>query len=85
MEAVENAYFAAREAGLNYVYIGNAPGHRFENTYCPNCSQLLIERLGFEIVKWNLPKTKRCPACSLNIPIEGEVHSTGATHPYTLF
>src|SRR5512137_1849608 len=37
------------EEGLRYVYAGNAPGHvgRWENTYCPNCHEKLIERFGY--------------------------------------
>ncbi|MFQ5975277.1 MAG: AmmeMemoRadiSam system radical SAM enzyme, partial [Candidatus Hydrothermarchaeales archaeon] len=27
---------------LKYVYIGNVPGHKGENTYCHNCGELLI-------------------------------------------
>jgi len=33
-----------KEEGLNYVYIGNVPGHPYENTYCPRCGALLIKR-----------------------------------------
>ena len=40
----------AREAawaeGLKYVYIGNVPGKGFENTVCPSCGKLVIERQG---------------------------------------
>ena len=32
--------------GLHYVYIGNVPGHPAENTYCPKCRRLLVERVG---------------------------------------
>ena len=39
----------AKEMGLKYVYIGNVLGHKYENTYCPNCKSLLIERFGFQI------------------------------------
>jgi pyruvate formate lyase activating enzyme len=39
------------EAGLKYVYEGNVPGEGGENTYCPNCNQLLIMRVGFSIQK----------------------------------
>jgi pyruvate formate lyase activating enzyme len=39
------------EAGLKYVYEGNVPGEGGENTYCPNCKQLLIIRVGFSIQK----------------------------------
>jgi len=83
---MEEAYVVARkEVGLNYVYIGNVPGHRFENTYCPNCNELLIKRFSFEIVKWNLTKDMRCPACGHDIPIKGELHPTRVSYPYALF
>ncbi len=34
-------------AGLKYVYEGNVPGQGGENTYCPKCGELLIERIGY--------------------------------------
>ncbi|MBI4687314.1 MAG: AmmeMemoRadiSam system radical SAM enzyme [Nitrospirae bacterium] len=37
------------EAGLKYVYEGNVPGEGGENTYCPQCKELLIDRIGFYI------------------------------------
>ena len=37
------------EAGLKHVYVGNVPDATGENTYCPNCSELLIERHGFRL------------------------------------
>jgi len=56
----------AREIGLNtglkYVYLGNLPGHPAENTYCPKCGKLLIERNGLSIVKYEL-KGNHCPYC----------------------
>lgn len=85
VSTLEKACDAAREAGLNYVYIGNVPGHRYENTYCPSCHELLIKRFGFEIVKWNLTKHMRCPACGRNIPIVGKLHPAGYSYPYALF
>lgn len=51
----------AKEIGLRYVYVGNVLGHKWENTYCPSCGNLLIERFGFE-VKSNLTELK-CPKC----------------------
>src|SRR4249920_1847867 len=40
-----------KAAGLNFVYAGNLPGHvaNTENTYCPSCGELLIERRGFRV------------------------------------
>lgn len=57
------------DAGLHYVYAGNLPGRvgKYENTYCPNCNDLLIERSGFKAVK-NLLKDGQCPKCSHAIP-----------------
>ena len=83
---MEQAYtICHNEVGLNYVYMGNMPGHRFENTYCPNCNELLIKRFSFEIVKWSLDKDMRCPACGHSTPIQGELHSKGGALPYALF
>ena len=51
-------------AGLHYVYAGNRPGHvgRYENTYCPGCGELLIERWGFRVLKHRV-KAGGCPKC----------------------
>lgn len=50
------------KAGLKYVYEGNIPGEGGENTVCPNCGQLLIERYGFH-VRQNRIRNGRCPEC----------------------
>ena len=57
------------EAGLRYVYAGNLPGlvGPYENTFCPRCKSLLIERHGFAILK-NRLKEGRCPDCHDAIP-----------------
>ena len=34
---LERAVGIGREAGLDFVYVGNVPGHEGENTVCPNC------------------------------------------------
>jgi len=58
------------EEGLQYVYTGNLPGltANLENTYCPSCRELLIERIGFRI-KRNLLVNGSCPKCAT--PIAG--------------
>jgi pyruvate formate lyase activating enzyme len=50
------------KAGLKYVYEGNVPGEGGENTYCPSCKEILIERVGYCIAA-NLIKNSRCPKC----------------------
>lgn len=56
-----------KEAGLWYVYLGNVPGYRWENTWCHNCGELLVERHIFDVVQ-NRIKSGTCPACGTVIP-----------------
>jgi len=64
---LEQARAIALKAGLRYVYIGNVPGHEAENTYCPRCSTLVVERRGFTVVTMAV-KNGRCPKCGEKIP-----------------
>jgi pyruvate formate lyase activating enzyme len=54
------------EAGLKYVYEGTVPGEGGENTYCPDCEELLIRRFGFSIGE-NTIKDGKCPKCGHDI------------------
>lgn len=58
------------EAGLRYVYAGNLPGRvgRWENTYCPSCDELLVERYGYMIRKVSVTADGHCPVCQTLIP-----------------
>ena len=56
------------KAGLKFVYEGNVPGEGGENTYCPSCKEILIERFGYTISA-NHIKNSRCSKC--NTFIEG--------------
>jgi len=46
---IYEAYNAGKDAGLNYVYVGNMPGDQKENTYCSKCGELAIRRMGYDI------------------------------------
>jgi pyruvate formate lyase activating enzyme len=85
VEDMERAYVSAKHEGLNYVYIGNLPGHAAENTYCPVCDQALIRRYSFDITQWNLTKDMRCPVCGNQIPIKGKFYQADSHLPYSLF
>jgi pyruvate formate lyase activating enzyme len=54
------------KAGLRHVYTGNIPGEGGENTTCYACKELLIERLGYSIRRYNL-KDGKCPQCQAEI------------------
>jgi pyruvate formate lyase activating enzyme len=60
----------ARESGLRYIYAGNLPGRigDHENTRCPHCSALLIERSGYLIEDYRLTPDGACPQCHAQIP-----------------
>ncbi|HET6515480.1 MAG TPA: AmmeMemoRadiSam system radical SAM enzyme [Thermodesulfovibrionales bacterium] len=54
------------KAGLKYVYEGNVPGEGGENTYCPSCGALLIERMGFALTTIKM-KDAACVRCGTRI------------------
>ncbi|NJN99911.1 MAG: radical SAM protein, partial [Anaerolineales bacterium] len=58
------------EAGLHFVYAGNRPGEvgQWENTYCPGCQTLLIERYGYVILGYHLTDEGKCPKCGYGVP-----------------
>jgi pyruvate formate lyase activating enzyme len=50
VEALRRGLRAGREAGLKHIYVGNVPGES-ENTLCPVCGDVQIERLGYRIMR----------------------------------
>jgi pyruvate formate lyase activating enzyme len=74
VETLEKHYEVARKEGLNYAYIGNVPGHRLEDTYCPGCNKVVIGRHGFYVDAWNLDGNNRCMDCGHKIPVVGTLH-----------
>jgi len=66
-ETLETAFNIGKEKGLNYIYLGNLRTETGENTYCPVCGRLLIERCAFSLLQNNLVQGK-CPFCRAAIP-----------------
>jgi pyruvate formate lyase activating enzyme len=60
----------AKANGLRFVYAGNLPGRvgDLENTRCPTCRALLVERYGYFIQQYRLTPDGRCPDCRAAIP-----------------
>jgi pyruvate formate lyase activating enzyme len=67
VSTLEHARELGIDAGLRYVYVGNVPGHRHENTYCHECGIQLIKRSVFDILE-NRIEQGRCPECGEQIP-----------------
>jgi pyruvate formate lyase activating enzyme len=60
---LQNARDIAIKEGLKFVYVGNVPGVGNENTFCPKCNKLVVERRGYTILQNNLTNGK-CNSCS---------------------
>src|SRR5499433_1132540 len=69
-ETLLRAAEIGKKAGLRYVYAGNLPGTvgDWENTRCPNCRELIIERHGYLIKRYYLTPQGCCPSCGASIP-----------------
>lgn len=74
--SVEEARNICLEAGLRYVYTGNTSGLEGENTHCPNCQELLIERHDSSVTKWELKDDRTCPKCGTKLPIKGKYYGS---------
>jgi pyruvate formate lyase activating enzyme len=62
VSTLERCRDIALEQGVRYAYIGNVPGHKGENTFCPNCGKVLIERYAYSIQTLNISGGK-CRFC----------------------
>jgi pyruvate formate lyase activating enzyme len=67
VRTLEQAREIALEEGIEYVYIGNVPGHEANCTYCPKCGELLIGRIHFTVTELNVVEGK-CKFCGHKIP-----------------
>ncbi len=68
LDTLLRAYSLANDKGLRYVYLGNVPHGDYENTYCPKCGNLLIERHGFSSEIKGIINGK-CSRCGMKIPV----------------
>lgn len=53
------------EVGLKYVYTGNVPGLEGENTFCPECGEVVFKRVGFGLEKKD--DGGKCKGCGCEI------------------
>jgi len=64
---LERAREIGQRAGLRYVYVGNVPGHPGENTFCPNCGTILVQRGLLKLMRCDVTADGRCPRCGQEI------------------
>jgi pyruvate formate lyase activating enzyme len=67
-ETLKMAYQTAKEEGIKFSYLGNVMHCDEENTYCPKCGALAIERMGFYVSK-DKTKNGKCGQCGEKLSI----------------
>lgn len=60
---MERAAKAARDTGMQHVYIGNLPGHSANNSYCASCGEMSVQRIGFRVLAVNIDDRGNCTSC----------------------
>jgi pyruvate formate lyase activating enzyme len=63
---IEKARQEALKKGLKYVYAGNLGPSSDDNTLCPVCGQLVVERQGYTVKRFD--QSGHCPKCGATIP-----------------
>jgi pyruvate formate lyase activating enzyme len=66
VSTLERAREIALAQGLHYPYVGNVPGHPGNQTRCPGCGQVVIERQGF-FIRANHVTDGHCRWCGREI------------------
>ncbi|MFH1778701.1 MAG: AmmeMemoRadiSam system radical SAM enzyme [Candidatus Omnitrophota bacterium] len=66
-KTLDMAWQMARAKGVHYTYVGNVPGHEGNNTYCPKDGKLLVRRVGYSVLEYNIVDGK-CKFCGHKIP-----------------
>jgi len=57
----------ALDSGIHFAYIGNVPGHEGESTFCPGCNNIVVHRMGYQIVRNDIKKNGQCQHCGHKI------------------
>jgi pyruvate formate lyase activating enzyme len=60
------AYEVAKKAGLEFVYLGNVYARDKDDTFCPKCGSLVIQREGFNAEPVDL-KDGKCGRCGADL------------------
>jgi len=67
VETLEMAWKIGNETGLKYVYTGNVPGLPSEDTFCPKCKTVCIDRTNYIIHRRD--KAGKCPKCGQDLDL----------------
>jgi len=67
---VVRAASIGRSEGLRFTYAGVQPGRvgDFEQTRCPACGAVAVDRIGYQLTRYAIDSAGRCTACGTAIP-----------------
>jgi pyruvate formate lyase activating enzyme len=65
LETIKKTWEIGKKENLNYVYTGNIPGLPSEDTFCPKCNKIMIDRNGYEISRYD--KEGKCSNCNQDL------------------
>ena len=68
---LEKAYAIGKKLGLKFIYLGNVPGHQYENTMCYSCGEVIIRRAGYDTEVLGLDGSN-CRFCAANLNFKAE-------------
>jgi len=68
VRTLERARETAVDQGVRYAYVGNVPGHPYENTYCHACGKVVIARYGYHVLQRHVSEEGACEFCGAHIP-----------------
>jgi len=65
LKKIKKAWKIGKSKGLKYVYPGNIPSSEAENTYCPKCKKVVIQRMNYFVER--LDKKGKCSNCGFTL------------------
>ncbi len=60
VEIIKKAYAIGKKSGLKYIYAGNIWDTNLESTFCPQCGNMLIKRIGYNVERYDKEGKCKC-------------------------
>ena len=67
IETLERCRDIAKSEEIEFITIGNSPGHIYNSSFCPKCNSVIINRTHFSIHEVNM-KNGKCVECGAKTP-----------------
>jgi pyruvate formate lyase activating enzyme len=68
LETLRHARDVGREEGLQFVYLGNVDDPGSEDTLCPSCGRVVVERRGYQVTEQQV-REGACAHCGARVNV----------------